>query len=415
MASEITKKLQDNREILSNNVSFFDFLTVYVGVYNGKSYLNDIFKFIESSDWENTNLIIVDNASTDGSWSEIISRATSLNMPYKLIRNPINLGGGGSFDLNKDLLHTEWVTFIHQDDMYLSKHLPTLRDAARSSDSKTILISTEMGSMDQRGNLLYTTPRAIWMLRDKSPNSYFLANLRTHIVPWGSSIFRTKQFLSVDLAWHSTAFPDTEVLLKMCALGDFVNLPVQTMIYRESSISESHGLGNREKEIAAVAALARVFSSDEFKLLAKQIPLNRREEFMEAINSGLAIRLQDTDLSKIVELIAEESLLIAWNYSEPNIIKSVSAKYEDFGAERVTELFDRILGSQIIEEKPISDEESVSVRGKSPSKLDKSPKKRIFLDYLLKNLPYNYRRFILKILLKVKIALSKNHPNKFNW
>jgi hypothetical protein len=187
------------------------------------------------------------------------------------------------------------------------------------------------------------------------------------------------------------------------------------MIYRESSISESHGLGNREREIAAVAALARVFSSDEFKLLAKEIPLNRREEFMDAINSGLAIRLQDIDLTKLVELIAEESLLIAWNYNEPSLIKSVSAKYEDFGAERVTELFNRILGSQIVGEKPISDQESVSVRGEFQSKLDKSPTKRIFLNYLLKNLPYNYRRFILKILLKVKISLSKNHPNKFNW
>jgi hypothetical protein len=201
----------------------------------------------------------------------------------------------------------------------------------------------------------------------------------------------------------------------MCALGNFVNLPVQTMIYRESAISESHGLGNREKEIAAVAALARVFSSDEFKLLAKEIPLNRREQFMDAIKSGLAIRLQDTDLTKLVELIAEESLLIAWNYNEPSLIKSVSAKYEDFGAERVTELFNRILGSQIVGEKPISDQESVSVRGEFQSKLDKSPTKRIFLNYLLKNLPYNYRRFILKILLKVKISLSKNHPNKFNW
>ena len=415
MTSGIMKNLQDNREVFSNNVIFSNFLTVYVGIYNGKSYLNDIFKFLESSDWEKTNLIIVDNASTDGSWSEIISRAKSLNMPYKLIRNPINLGGGGSFDLNKDLLHTEWVTFIHQDDIYLTKHLPTLREAALVADTKTILISTEMGSMDQEGNLLYATPRAIWMLRDKSPISYFLANLRTHIVPWGSSIYRTKQFLSVDLAWHSTAFPDTEMLLKMCALGNFVNLPIQTMAYRESSISESHGLGNREKEIAAVAALARVFASDEFKLLAKQIPLDRRAMFMDAVNDGLAIRLQNTDLSKIVELIAEESLLIAWNYSEPNLIKNVSAKYEDFGAERVTELFNRILGSNSIGEKNISDEESDSMLGKNSSKLGNSAKKRKLLNQSLKYLPYNYRRFILKVLLKIKISLSKNHPNKFNW
>ena len=415
MTSQIMDKLQKSREVISNDLSFHEFLTVYVGIYNGKQYLSAIFKFLDNSDWGDTNLIIVDNASTDGSWNEIVSKAHNLQMPYRLIRNPINLGGGGGFALNQDLLQTEWVTFIHQDDLYFSDHLKTLRDSARIASPNIVIISTEMGSMDQYGNQIHSTPRAIWLLKDKSQLSYFLANLRTHIVPWGSSIFRTKEFLSVDLAWHSTAFPDTEMLLKLCALGEFVNLPIQTMIYRENPISESHGLGNREKEIAAVAALSRVFSSDEFKSLAIQIPLNRREEFIEEINSGISLRIRDSSYSKIVELIAEESLLIAWNYSEPTIINSVSAKYEGFDAKRVTELFNRILEfTSMADQPPLlpkSDFESKSL----PVNLDALARRRFFLDWSLKHLSYKYKRVILSTLLKVKVAFSGNHPNNFNW
>ena len=415
MASDLLKKLRQSRELIVGCQPESYFLTVYVGIYNGQEYLPKVKKFLENSYWDNFNLIIVDNASTDKSWEEIKQWVSFLKMPYKLVRNSINLGGGGSFELNKDLLKSEWVTFIHQDDNYFSNHLHELSKAAKSSKPDVIAISTEMGSMDNDGKLRYSTPRPIWLLKDKSSTSYFLSNLKTHMVPWGASIFRTKEFLSVDLAWHSTAFPDTEMLLKMCALGEFVNLPIQTMLYRENPISESHGLGNSEKEIAAVAALSRVFSSEQFKNLAQQVSILRREEFLSEIKKGIGIRIHDANLAKIVELIAEESLLIAWKYSEPNLIESVSAKYADFGAERVTELFDRILGYESEGNREFLAREKNNVKLSSPKEGNDLARNKLILEAILKYLPYRKRRFLLKALLRLKISLNKNHPHKFSW
>ena len=415
MASDLLEKLRLSRELIVGGQPASAFLTVYIGVYNGREYLPTIKHFLEESYWDNFNLIIVDNASTDNSWEEIKQWESHLKMPYKLVRNSINLGGGGSFELNKDLLKSEWVTFIHQDDIYFSKHLFELSKAAKTSNPEVIAISTEMGSMDHVGTLKYSTPRPIWLLKNKSPISYFLSNLRTHLVPWGSSIFRTKEFLSVDLAWHSTAFPDTEMLLKMCALGEFVNLPIQTMLYRENPMSESHGLGNPEKEIAAVAALSRVFASEEFKKLAVEVETARREEFLSEIKKGIGIRIQDRTLAKIVELIAEESLLIAWSYGEKNLVEGVSSKYADFGASRVTELFDRLLGYESDFKRDFStqDEEELKV---SPLQNENDlARDRVILEAVLKYLPYHKRRFLLKSLLKLKISFTKNHPHKFSW
>lgn len=415
MASDLLEKLRLSRELIVGRQPASAFLTVYIGVYNGQEYLPTIKHFLEESYWDNFNLIIVDNASTDKSWEEIKQWTAFLTMPHKLVRNSINLGGGGSFELNKDLLASEWVTFIHQDDLYFTNHLYKLSAAAKSSNPEVIAISTEMGSMDENGNLQYSTPRPIWLLKDKSPISYFLSNLKTHLVPWGASIFRTKEFLSVDLAWHSTAFPDTEMLLKMCALGEFVNLPIQTMLYRENPISESHGLGDPEKEVAAVAALSRVFSSEQFKVLVQQVPISRRDEFLSEIKKGIGIRIKDTNLAKIVELIAEESLLIAWNYSEPNLIQSVSSRYADFGAERVTELFDRILGYESNGNREFLAREKNNAKLSSPKDGNDLARNRLILEAILKYLPYRMRRFLLKVLLRLKISLNKNHPHKFSW
>ena len=415
MESDLFKNLRNARELVSNFKPSSRFLTVYIGIFNGEKYLAEIRSFLQCSYSDDFNLVVVDNASTDMSWIEINHWVNFLSMPYTLVRNPINLGGGGSFELNKDLLESEWVTFIHQDDKYFPNHLEVLSKAAKFTKPKVIAISTEMGSMDVTGSEKFSTPRPIWLLKDKSPISYFLANLKTHLVPWGSTIFRTKEFLSVDLAWHSTAFPDTEMVLKMSALGDFVNLPVQTMLYRENPISESHGLGNPEKQFASVAALSRVFASSNFIKLAHEVPASRREVFLSDLKKGIRNRVQDDGLIKIVELIVEESLLIAWSYDEPNLIESVSLKYEDFGADRVTSLFDRILKFQneIYGKSMRIDEENVNQVFKAENV--EVAKKRFFLDLIIKNFPYKYRRLILKFLLRIKILISKNHPHKFNW
>jgi glycosyltransferase involved in cell wall biosynthesis len=415
MAADLLEKLRQSRELILGNQPSSAFLTVYIGVHNGHEFLPNIKYFLEESYWNNFNLIVVDNASTDNSWDEIKRWESQLKMPYKLVRNSINLGGGGSFELNKDLLESEWVTFIHQDDIYFSHHLFELSNAAKTSNSEVIVISTEMGSLDHFGKLKYSTPRPIWLLKNNSPVSYFLSNLRTHLVPWGSSLFRTKEFLSVDLAWHSTAFPDTEMLLKMCALGKFVNLPIQTMLYRENPMSESHGLGNPEKEIAAVAALSRVFASEHFKKIAVEVTTSRRGEFLSEIKKGIGIRIKDKSLAKIVELIAEESLLIAWNYSEKSLIESVSSKYAGFGASRVTELFDRILGYETEGRNEFSAQGEGELNVSPLKSKDDLAKNRLFLEATLKHLPYGTRRFILKSLLKIKMTLNKNHPHNFSW
>ena len=415
MESDLFKNLRNARELVSNFKPRSTFLTVYIGIFNGEKYLAEIRSFLQYSYWDDFNLVVVDNASTDTSWNEIKQWVNFLSMPYTLVRNPINLGGGGSFELNKDLLETEWVTFIHQDDKYFPNHLEVLSKAAKSTKPKVIAISTEMGSMDESGKELFSIPRPVWLLKDRSSLSYFLANLRTHLVPWGASIFRRKEFLSVDLAWHSTAFPDTEMLLKMCALGQFTNLPVQTMLYRENPISESHGLGNPEKEIAAVAALSRVFSSEQFKILAQQVPALRQKEFLAEVKNGIAIRIQNPSLVKIVELIAEEALLISWNYGEPNLIQSVGLKYKEFGAERVSELLKEILNYDLGTSNywalaaEIKEDNLANELGKDLAK------KRQLLEKFFRHIPYKYRRILLRELLRLKLHFRKDHPHRFGW
>jgi len=412
MDQDLIEILRTERTIRQNGFKSDSKFTVYVGIYNGIKFLDGVAKFLHTSSLRDFNLVIIDNSSTDGSWEIVKNWIDKFAVPTKVVRNSINLGGGGGFELNKDLLQTEWVTFIHQDDKYETNHLETLANAARNSSSEVLAISTEMGSMREDESPILSIARPIWLVDSTNKANFFLANLRTHLVPWGSTVFRTKEFLSVELPWHSSAFPDTELLLRLCAKGKFLNLPLQTMSYRENLVSESHGLSGEEKDLAIVAALSRVFASSEFIEIARTVEDKRRQDFFEALKSGIALRLKREDLRSVAELIAEESLLIAWSYSNSELMAEVSNKYNQMSSNRVTELLDSIL-LHVGELKEGRTRQNLSTQSKASA--DVIIPARRALNSILKIFPYSKRRKILKALLWLKVRTKKNHPNDFRW
>ncbi|CAN1644203.1 Glycosyltransferase 2-like [Candidatus Nanopelagicaceae bacterium] len=412
MNQNLIEILRKERLILENELKSDSNLTVYVGIYNGAKFLDGVQIFLNTSSLRDFNLIIVDNSSSDGSWEVLENWIGKFAVPTKVVRNPINLGGGGGFELNKDLLQTEWVTFIHQDAKYGANHLETLFSAALRSSSEVIAVSTEMGSMREDGSAILSIARPIWLAESSNKASFFLANLRTHLVPWGSTIFKTREFLSIELPWHSSAFPDTELLLRLCAKGKFINLPVQTMCYRENLVSESHGLSGDEKDLAIVAALSRVFASPEFIDIARTVEGRKRKDYYQAIKDGIALRLKRAELRSVAELIAEESLLIAWNYSYPELVGDVSSRYSEMGSNRVSELLDSILAH-------VGEFETGRMNMFAQAQLKESgdlliPERRA-LNSFLKIFPYSQRRKFLKALLWLKVRTKKNHPNDFGW
>ncbi len=412
MNQNLIEILRKERLILENYLKSDSKLTVYVGIFNGIKYLDGVEKFLKSSSLRDFNLVIVDNSSTDGSWDVLENWLESFAVPTKIVRNPINLGGGGGFEVNKDLLRTEWVTFIHQDDRYEANHLETLFSAAVKASPDVLAVSTEMGSMREDGSAILSIARPIWLVDNTNKANFFLANLRTHLVPWGSTIFKMKEFLSIELPWHSSAFPDTELLLRLCAKGKFVNLPVQTMSYRENLVSESHGLSGDEKDLAIVAALSRVFASAEFIDIARTVDAEKRQDFYLAVKNGVALRLKRAELRSVAELIAEESLLIAWNYSNPELVVGVGNKYSEMGSNRVSELLDSILAH--VGEFETGRKKLISQAQPKESGDLLIPERRA-LNSLLKFFPYRLRRKLLKAILWFKVRTKKNHPNDFRW
>jgi glycosyltransferase involved in cell wall biosynthesis len=315
-----TAKLLNSREIITGSLYgqtvTENLFTVYMGIYNGAPYLNSLLKQIQSQTIQNFPLIIVDNQSTDESWEQILEWPAEVRDRSKLIRNPINLGGSGSLALNFREVQTDWFITLHQDDSYGSNHLAILKEEIGLSSSKEFVVFTDMGTQSMDGERLFTPIRQSWVANLETHQSAFRANLVQQSVSYPSSAFRTSGISPIQIAWHSSSFPDTEITLLQASKGLFRFVPKLTMLYRMNPKSESHDLNPRERVLGPFASLCRVMASDSFLSLCAAVPEKDRPSFAKSVLDGIDIRLGESSFSEIVKMVASETMGMAWDYSE---------------------------------------------------------------------------------------------------
>lgn len=317
-------------------------LTVFVGLYNSDPYFDHLIEQIESQTLDSARYLFVDNASVDSTWDRITAWASKSSRDVTLVRNGFNLGATGSIFVNFDLVSTEWATFIHQDDLYLPNHLTTLAAAAIASSATTVGVFSDLARADPAGNAIGSFPPPIWMVPDLEPPTVFLALLRNHCVPWPALAVRTQIFRETEAPWHSTAFPDTEITLRLAGRGTFVHVAKETMRYRDSVTSESRSIDDRERKFGATVSLFRVFHSDEFAALAQSIAEHERALFVAGLANAITVRLGDTDRARLVLAGALERLVQVWDSTEPTTLETLSSLYGGMGAEATSSLLGRM-------------------------------------------------------------------------
>jgi hypothetical protein len=283
-----------------------------------------------------------------------------------------------------------------------------------------------MGSMNEVLERIAIKPRANWVLKDMDRASAFISNLRSQIVPFPATAFRTNNFGELFCSWHSTSFVDTEATLLMCNHGRFVFSNEMTMRYRENPMSESHSINNHESLFGTGVSLARVFSSSEFKEIAQSVDTEERKDFLKALNEAVENRLTESEFSKFIQLILAENCMIAWGYGESNSMLQVRTYFGEVGSTFTPELLTRILKYLGYNEEVNHDEINSSTHqflnkflGLSNSSVNerniKSSKKKKTYDFLISRFPYSIQKKVGTLILKIKIKLKPKHPWNFKW
>ncbi|MDR3653783.1 MAG: glycosyltransferase [Paludibacter sp.] len=105
-------------------------VTVLLPVYNGAEFLAETIDSVLNQTYADFNFLIINDASTDNS-EEIILSYTDLRIQYLV--NEKNLGSIGSPQKGMDIIQTEYIARIDQDDLWQSTKLKKQMDLLDSN------------------------------------------------------------------------------------------------------------------------------------------------------------------------------------------------------------------------------------------------------------------------------------------
>ncbi|MEN8147455.1 MAG: glycosyltransferase family 2 protein [Campylobacterota bacterium] len=126
-------------------------VAIVVATYNGETYIAEQLESISQQSYKNFNVIIVDDASSDGTVAVIQSFMDKL--PLKLIQNENNLGYIKNFEKALSLADADYVAPCDQDDIWTSDKLQVLVD--NIDDATLVYSNSEL--VDAEGNSLNRT------------------------------------------------------------------------------------------------------------------------------------------------------------------------------------------------------------------------------------------------------------------
>jgi len=129
-------------------------VTVILTTYNRLNYLKKAINSVLNQTFKNFDLIILDNASPDGT-DEYVKSLRDERIIY--IRNPENIGamnnGLKAFDLIRNNIKSQFVSFFHDDDM-MKPNLLESEIKIFKSHQDVVLVATNIELMDENEKII---------------------------------------------------------------------------------------------------------------------------------------------------------------------------------------------------------------------------------------------------------------------
>jgi hypothetical protein len=396
--------LRRDRKTLSQFSSGFGFkTTVFLGLFEGNQYLQARIKELEAQTSQDFYLLIVDNCSSyfDMSYAQdLLISSPVFEGRFQIVRNPVNLGGLGSFQLNVDLVQTSWITSFHQDDQYLPSHVDTHLQAIEKSSNETISVSTDTGSLGADGKKQPVPPRANWFIENKTQFDQFLAIVAEQVIPFPALSIRTSFIQLDEVPWHTAAFSDSEQTLRALMRGKHEFIRKQTVLYRENPNSESHTQGETVRIHSATLGLLRVFGSNEFVNFLRGVPKADRAAFASNLESAINRRISNLDYSHLLWSMCLEQLTHAWAYEESRTTAATSELFSKLGQSYTPGILNGILSKLDPSVKSNHENPRKNINTESDASAILKSQRRTILSILylvVGRLPYFMRRRIFKL------------------
>jgi glycosyltransferase involved in cell wall biosynthesis len=193
-------------------------------VFNGEKFIAEAIRSILSQEYENFELIITDNASTDGT-ERICRECAASDERIKYVRNERNLGAGPNHNLGFELSSGEYFKWCTADDR-ISPNFLSVCVSVLDKNQDVVLVYGTTQSIDQDGRPVPLVGEMMLELRESDGPA---RRFQKHLADKGSNfetfgVFRSDALKKTTLH-RSYIGSDRTLLTEMVLLGRFVYVP----------------------------------------------------------------------------------------------------------------------------------------------------------------------------------------------
>lgn len=269
-------------------------VTVGIPVYNGENYLDQAINSILGQTFADLELVISDNASTDGT-EDICRTYEAQDDRVRYVRNAVNLGASKNFNHLVHMARGEYFKWAAHDDVCAPDLLQRCVSVLDADDSIILCYSLSL-AIDENGDFLMHFA-AQPNLNSTQPHKRFIECICKY--PDQNAVFgliRTDILKKTKMIGN---FPssDRALLGELTLLGRFYEIPEYLLFKRHHP--EQHWRvynSNRDKQIWYDPAKADVRVFRTWRLLQEHLktidraPLNRSERAKCYLSMGLWVR-----------------------------------------------------------------------------------------------------------------------------
>lgn len=188
-------------------------------VFNGENYLTEAIESVLHQTYEEFQLLVFDNSSTDGTES-IGRKYAALDRRVQYTRREKNLGAGPNFNLAFEDSSAEYFKWLAHDDLLMPRYLESAVHAL-DEDRDAMLFQSATRFVDADGNTIGATESVCPDLMNPSVSKRFAAHLSSRGVWAIFGVVRSKQ-LALTRRFQSYQYADWLLLGEMTLAGRII-------------------------------------------------------------------------------------------------------------------------------------------------------------------------------------------------
>ena len=204
-------------------------VSIGLPVYNGEKYLRLAVDCILVQDYSDFELIISDNASTDGTQA-ICREYAAKDDRIRYYRNKANIGASGNFNRVVELARGEFFKWVAHDNVHLPGFLRRCIEAFGQASTSVALIAPKAETIDEHGKI---TNIPVESLDTRRPRPHQRAEDVLRRVFWATAqfgLFRTEALRKTRLIQPFFA-ADYVLMMEVALTGEIWELP-ETLFQR---------------------------------------------------------------------------------------------------------------------------------------------------------------------------------------